>query len=178
MKFKSPSKRLLLINRDFQLRYTRASVAVGVVSTVLTGVVILYPLYLFKILVVPQFLPGPILVGMSVAALINIGMLVLFGILISHKIAGPMFSMVRQIRNLANGNWRARVKLREGDDLQLIVRNLNDLSASLVQSAEADLKTIDQIIEKTGSLEVSLSLLKDLRQKIAARIAVDSKGVD
>jgi methyl-accepting chemotaxis protein len=169
-KQQQPTKKLLLINRDFQFRYTRASVAVGIVSTVLTSIVILYPLFLFKILVVPRFLPAPILAGMLVAAAVNIGMLIIFGVLISHKIAGPMFSMVRLIRKLSSGSWRSQMRLRAGDDLQLIVRNLNELSNSLVALAEKDLEIIEKAIELNKSNGEALKLLTDLKTQILARI--------
>ncbi|MCX6129316.1 MAG: hypothetical protein NTX25_09680, partial [Proteobacteria bacterium] len=57
-------QRLILINRDFQFRYTGAAVLVGLLSTTLTCSVILYPLYQFEILRIPRFLPWPILIVM------------------------------------------------------------------------------------------------------------------
>jgi methyl-accepting chemotaxis protein len=167
------SKRLLLVNRDFQFRYTRASVAVGIVSTVLTATVILYPLFLFKILVIPQFLPPPILMGMVAAALVNIAMLIIFGILISHKIAGPMFSLVRHIRRLASGNWRTEIRMRPGDELHLIVRNLNDLSLSLVQAVEKDLESIGRLLEQESvqKSESTSAILRELEARMKSRIA-------
>ncbi|MCX6127166.1 MAG: hypothetical protein NTV34_20785, partial [Proteobacteria bacterium] len=140
----------MIVNRDFQFRYVRVSVAIGIISTMLTGTVILYPLYLFKILVVPQFLPAPILAAMFAAGLINIAMVVIFGVLLSHKIAGPMFSMVRHFRKMASGSLMTEMRSRPGDDLQFVVRNLNDLSASLVQMAKKDIGLIDEAIEDSS----------------------------
>lgn len=170
MKATPRHKRIILVNRDFQFRYTRAGVAIGIVSTVLTSVVILYPLYLFKILVIAQFLPTPILAGMAAAALINIAMLVLFGILISHRVAGPMFSMVRHFRKIANGHWRTQMRTRPGDDLQFVIRNLNDLSAGLVETAEKDLALIDQAINVSADPSAIKEYLTQLRYRIAKRI--------
>lgn len=170
-----PSKRVFLVNRDFQFRYTRAGVAAGIVSTTLTSVVILYPLYLFKILVIPQFLPTPILAGMLTAVVINVGMIVFFGILISHKVAGPMFSMVRHLRKIASGSWRTEMRIRQGDDLQFVVRNLNELSIALVSTAEKDLKLVDQAIAVSSDPNASREYLTQLRTQIAERIS-DSTG--
>jgi methyl-accepting chemotaxis protein len=163
-------KRMFLVNRDFQFRYTRVSVAIGIVTTMLTGTVILYPLYLFKILVVPRFLPTPILAGMVFAALINIAMVVIFGILLSHKIAGPMFSMVRHFRKIASGHFRTEMKLRPGDDMQFVVRNLNDLSISLVQFAQKDLDLLDQALAAPNTSATTQAILKQLQTQISQRI--------
>jgi hypothetical protein len=163
------SKKLILVNRDFQFRYARVSVAVGLVSTALTSVVILYPLYLFKILVVPRFLPTPILLSMVAAAMLNISMIIVFGILISHKIAGPMFSMVRHFRKIAGGTWRTEMRTRPGDDLGFVVRNLNELSDALVSCASNDLELVNEAIESCKSEESKSSLIK-LQQQIAQRI--------
>lgn len=170
MAFAKQNKKLFLVNRDFQFRYTRASVAVGIVSTILTSVVILYPLYIFKVLVVPRFLPTPILLGMFAAALINVAMLVLFGILVSHKIAGPMFSMVRHFRKMGSGNWHTVMRSRPGDDLQFVIRNLNDLSVSLIQIAEKDLKLIDQAIGVSSDPQAVTAYLQQLRYQVSKRI--------
>ena len=48
-------QRIYLINRDFQLRYTGAAVAVGILSTVFTSFIVLFPLYQFEILKIAQF---------------------------------------------------------------------------------------------------------------------------
>jgi methyl-accepting chemotaxis protein len=171
MKNQAPSKRLLLVNRDFQFRYTRASVAVGVVSTALTATVILYPLYVFKILVVPQFLPTPILLGMLAAALLNIGLLIIFGILISHKIAGPMFSMVRHIRRLAGGAWTSQMNVRPGDDLQFLVRNLNDLGQNLSTTARKDLDLVEKALNLTDDRSQQMQTLQELKTRLTTRLS-------
>ena len=72
------------------MRYTKSAVVIGLVSTFLTSVVILYPLYQFQILRIPKFLPIPILFAMILAAVINIAIIGVMGILMPHRIAGPM----------------------------------------------------------------------------------------
>lgn len=169
MKTEIPTKRIYLVNRDFQFRYTRMGVMAGIVSTTITTLVILYPLFVFKILVVPQFLPAPILAGMLAAAMINIGIIVLFGILITHRIAGPMFSMVRHLRRMQIGHWRTNMRIRPGDELQLIVRNMNELSDALVQTATKDLELLEKALECSPSNEMT-SILSELRERFKSRM--------
>jgi hypothetical protein len=157
----SPNKKIVLINRDFQFRYTRASVAVGIVSTCLTTLVILYPLYVFKILVVPQFLPWPILAAMIAAAFINIGMLIVFGVVLSHRVAGPLFNLLRQLRRIGLGQFKTEMRVRDGDDLVFVARNVNELSQSLVRLTQQDISFCNQILEENGLSKKGRDAIQD-----------------
>ena len=163
------SKRMYLINREFQLRYALAGVGAGLISTALTAFLILYPLFTFKILVMRQFLPLPILLGMLIAACFNAAMLMVFGIVMTQRIAGPMYNMVRHMRRLASGQWSTLMKTRPNDDLQLLVRNLNDISHELVKIAEDDIELLDQVIAGGLSDKTSAQILA-LRDRISSRI--------
>jgi methyl-accepting chemotaxis protein len=164
-------KRIWLVNRDFQFRYTGAGVAAGLASTALTMTLLLYPLFSFKILTVGMFLPLPVIIAMICAAILNFVIQVLFGIILTHRIAGPMFSIVRQLRLIAQGNWRVSLRQRQGDELQTLVRHLNEMSESLVVVAESDLQTLATIKQsmieseanayKLGSILISIDQLMD-----------------
>ncbi|NRA43400.1 MAG: hypothetical protein HRU09_00445 [Oligoflexales bacterium] len=135
-------KKIFLVNRDFQMRYTKSAVVIGLVSTFLTSVVILYPLYQFQILRIPKFLPIPILFAMILAAVINIAIIGVMGILMTHRIAGPMYSLVRSMRVVSLGRFNGTMRLRNDDDLKFVVRNFNDMTAALRSLTEDDLQTI------------------------------------
>lgn len=144
---KRSQKRIYLINRDFQLRYAWLAAFVGIISTILTGAVLLYPLYEFEILRVPRFLPWPILLGMGLAAFLNIMLIALLGIFITHRIAGPAFSLVRAFRRLEMGKWNGRLRIRDEDELHFVVRNFNQMVDALVLAAKADLQSIGHALE-------------------------------
>lgn len=149
---KARRKRIYLVNRDFQFRYTGAAVLVGLTSTALTIFIILYPLYQFEILRIPKFLPLPILGTMFAAALINIILVGLMGVIITHKIAGPMYSMVRQFRRVENGQWYGRMGLRPDDEMKYLVRNFNEMLHGIQRQSQGDLEILDQMI---GDLDKS-----------------------
>jgi len=168
-------KRIYLINRDFQLRYSYTAACVGVVSTLVTAAVLLYPLYVFEILRIPRFLPWPILAGMALAAVINISLIGFMGIFITHKIAGPMYSLVRSFRRIEMGYWAGHLTIRDGDDLKYMVRNFNQLIDGLVEIGRQDVAFIDEIQEKlsnsdAASQQEGLALLQDLHQRISDRL--------
>lgn len=143
---KHRGKRLFLINRDFQLRYTRAALGVGILSTILTAVVILYPLYSFEILRIANFLPLPILATMVLACFINVGFLAVMGIIVTHKIAGPMYSLVRHFRLVGMGRLTDVMRLREDDEMKFVVRNFNEMVDELRHLTQDDAQNLDEIL--------------------------------
>jgi hypothetical protein len=112
-------------------------------------------LFVFKILVIPQFVPMPFLLAMGLAALLNMAFIAGAGILLTHRIAGPMYSMVRQMRRVSAGILRSPIVLRKNDDLRFLVRNFNDLINGLVSMGEGDLKKLEAIERASKSLPES-----------------------
>lgn len=52
-------------------------------------------------------------------------------IYISHKIAGPIYHMIRVGREIEGGNYRARIALRKGDEAHPLAEQLNATYASI-----------------------------------------------
>lgn len=62
------------------------------------------------------------------------GIILLFGVisvLISHKIAGPLFRLKRSLAQVTQGDLDVVVKLRKWDDLKDLADHVNDLIAEL-----------------------------------------------
>lgn len=138
---------------------------VGVLSTLLTVVLILYPLYQFEILRIPRFLPMPILTLMVIAASTNVALIGLLGILVTHRLAGPMFSLVKHFRLIEEGSWDCQIRLRDGDDMRYVVRNFNGMMASIKKRTESDLEILKDI--KSVANEDGLDIADKLK-KISA----------
>lgn len=173
-------KRLFLINRAFQLRYAGAAAFVGVLSTAISAALILFPLYQFEILRIPRFLPVPVLGVMFLAACINVAVVGYMAIHITHRMAGPMYSMVRELRRVKEGRWSGQMRLREGDELKLVVRNFNEMLVSLSHSASEDLesvdlvnRSIDQAISNGSQVDLTSAAqeLDKLRERISRRLS-------
>jgi len=58
---------------------------------------------------------------------------VFIGILVFHRIYGPVVPIVRHVKNLAQGDYASRVKLRKGDALEEIATALNELAEQLAK---------------------------------------------
>lgn len=53
------------------------------------------------------------------------------GIIMSHRVFGPMIPIKRQIEDLRQGRYSARGRLRQKDEFHDVMDALNDLAASL-----------------------------------------------
>lgn len=142
------NKKILLVNRDFQLRYTKAAIAVAIVSTILSVSVILYPLYTFEILRIPKFLPMPILGAMASAVVINVGLIGFLGVILTHRLAGPIYALTREFRKIGGGLWGGTLKIRQEDDLKYLVRCFNEMSEDLEKINTSDTKELEEVISR------------------------------
>ena len=73
-------------------------------------------------------------------------------LLISHKIAGPIFRFEKELREIGSGNLTKRVVLRKNDQIKDLAQSLNDMTESLRQKLlDLDKQTeglIDKALEK------------------------------
>jgi hypothetical protein len=182
-KYQRQKQRLILINRDFQFRYTGAAILVGLLSTALTTSVILYPLYQFEILRIPRFLPMPVLGVMAMAALLNILLVGFMGILITHRLAGPMYSLVRQFRRVEEGRWYGQMKIRDGDDMRYVVRNFNAMLDAINRQTHMDFEKLRHVREllvsetmnESERIANALLELKSLDEKMRERLHAENE---
>ncbi|MCX6127855.1 MAG: hypothetical protein NTX25_02175, partial [Proteobacteria bacterium] len=77
------------------------------------------------------------------------------GILLTHRLAGPMYSLVRQFRRVEEGRWYGQMKIRDGDDMRYVVRNFNAMLESLNKQAHMDFDKLRQVRELLVSEYIS-----------------------
>lgn len=144
MSNKKRAKKIILVDRSLQFRYARIGMGIGLLSSFLTALMILFPLYYFKILVIPNFLPTPILALIVTALVLNMVLVGIFGVFVSHRIAGPVFAIVRQFRSIQDGQFNVQLRLRNDDDLTYLVKHLNETAEALVALSRQDLEILAQ----------------------------------
>ena len=138
-------KKLYLINRHFQFRFMWLAVAVGLFSTVLTTIIILYPLFVFRILRIPEFLPLPIFGVMALAALVNIALISYLTITVTHRVVGPLYNLVRNMRRFESPRWNGHIRVRDKDELQYVMRNFNNMVDYIIKATNKDLVELQKI---------------------------------
>lgn len=183
-----PGKKLILINRDFQVRYIRIALAVAAASTVVSLFMVLYPLFYLNILRWPHFVPPPFMAAMAVAAVINFAIVAWLGMHVTHRIAGPMFSLVRHFRHLQMGKIPPPIRLRDSDDLKYVARNFNEALIALDEEARKSRDLAKGLVEAlqkvSGALDPmspageALAKAQDLRASLDARLAGSPSELD
>jgi nitrogen fixation/metabolism regulation signal transduction histidine kinase len=94
----------------------------------------------------------------------------LVGIVVTHKVAGPVYKMSRQIRELGEGNLRIPSPLRKGDELVSFFQTFETTVRNLRERREKDLAVLNEAIVKLepklepAELELLVRLRKQLQQ--------------
>jgi hypothetical protein len=90
------------------------------------------------------------------------------GILVTHKVAGPIFKMKRQIREVGEGHLRIPNKLRKGDELvdffeafETMVINLRSRQQGEIDKLELAIKTLEPKAEP-GELDPLYQLRQEM----------------
>jgi len=94
-----------------------------------------------------------------------------YGIVMTHKIAGPLFKMKRYLGEIAEGRLDQLAGLRKGDQLQDFFTALDNMHAALRTRAEADLALLEKIVAAIDKGEDVPALLPQLRQVAEAKRA-------
>ncbi len=129
----------ILINPSYQLRYTFWVTATG-------GLLVLINSLIFYLFVRENYSTlvdlGPmspeaklqlyqelneIILYLGVLSVLFLVVVSVFGVLMSHRTAGPMFHFKKVFAAIAGGDLSARVKLRPKDDFQDVADSFNEM---------------------------------------------------
>jgi nitrogen fixation/metabolism regulation signal transduction histidine kinase len=91
---------------------------------------------------------------MRLLVLVGFGVLVAFamagyGIVLTHKVAGPLFKMSRYMHDVKEGKLGQVYDLRRGDHLVDFFDGFKQMHTALRKQAEMDLATLDEVIAST-----------------------------
>jgi len=78
------------------------------------------------------------------------------GILLSHKVAGPLYRFERSARAIKEGNLRASFRIRKGDELQDTARALDEMAKSLRHDIEKIKDGVARLKEEVRALRGSV----------------------
>jgi nitrogen fixation/metabolism regulation signal transduction histidine kinase len=90
--------------------------------------------------------------GVIIALVAGLSVLVillgLFGIVFTHKVAGPIFKMKRLLREVGKGKLVIREKLRKGDELHHFFEAFELMVADLRGKQESEIAKLEEIISR------------------------------
>jgi hypothetical protein len=112
---------------------------------------------------------GTVLVVVLALLVVGVGFA---GIIVTHRVAGPIYKMRRQLRELGDGNYKVPYPLRKGDELVDFFEEFRTMVKQLRHRQEKEIQQLDRAIlnlqEKAGDAE--LTELKDLRAHMQAAL--------
>jgi hypothetical protein len=94
------------------------------------------------------------------------------GILVTHKVAGPIFKMKRQINDVGKGHLRIPGKLRKGDELVSFFETFETMVRNLRQRQEVEIEKLDRAINtleskaEPGELDPLYQLRKEMKDAL------------
>jgi nitrogen fixation/metabolism regulation signal transduction histidine kinase len=86
---------------------------------------------------------GTVLVMAILVLVVCVG---LAGIVITHKVAGPVFKMKKQLQALTNGNYQVPAPLRKGDELTDFFEQFRAMVQKLRDRQEREIQLLDRAI--------------------------------
>lgn len=160
------------IDRSFQARFIMKFCILVVLASCLIGVLLLLfsqqsttvAIEHTQVVVkrtIDFFLPIIGWVTLAVA-LIAAGAVLLLTMYVSHKIAGPLYRIKRELGHVIQGDLSRNFKIREQDQLQLLSVSLNEMAGMLK--------------DKHTVLKTQWSVLKKLHDQYFHALSVDDKA--
>jgi nitrogen fixation/metabolism regulation signal transduction histidine kinase len=112
------------------------------------------------------------LVTLTTALTLLVVLIGIAGILVTHKIAGPIYKMKRQIREVGEGHLRIPNKLRRGDELVDFFQAFETMVVNLRARQQGEIDKLDQAIlslepkAEPGELEPLYQLRQEMRDAL------------
>ena len=154
----------LIVNRDLQLREAAGSAAIVIISINL-------------LLIISSVSPGFIRISVNLPAtgylLVALAELVILGIVVtlsirrSHRIAGPMHAITRDLRRMGDGDLTVQVKLRPRDEFLEEAKIINDAIESVrlrVQAIKNNFTKMVDAQEQSERNRIAEILASELEQ--------------
>lgn len=91
---------------------------------------------------------------------------------VSHKIAGPIFRFESDLKIVASGDLKNKIRLRNGDQFSGLVGNLNEMVESLNGKVTEIHNDLDRIAKKAEGEKLPQSFIDEL---VACQEKIDSE---
>lgn len=171
-------RRRYFIDTKFQTKFIIKFASLVVIATALSGAIV-YLMARYTVttsfensrLVIKTtadfILPSVLLSG--AIAIISIGLATIaVALLTSHRIAGPLYRLNKDLKEVTDGNLRMRFSLRKKDEMKSLADGLNVMVETLKNDV-ANIKKTSSDIESAlnaNNIESARSRLKDLKRAV------------
>lgn len=127
-------RRRLLIKMAMQFRFLRMVLIAMLAPTIFVSACLYYFIFylLAQQLAIPESIAYnliPVIKKINFTLLVGFPLLValilLWGLILSHRYAGPIYRLEKELDSIAEGNFNIRIKLRKHDELISIADRIN-----------------------------------------------------
>lgn len=112
-----------------------------------------------------------LLLGLVLALVVLVVCIGFAGIVVTHKVSGPVFKMQRMFGQVGDGHYSVRERLRKGDEMQTFFEAFEKMLGRLRDIQGQDMQSIEKAIasiEANGSKD-AVETLKKLRADMQVR---------
>lgn len=171
-------RRQYFIDKKFQARFIIKFASLVIVATAISGAIVYF---MARSTVTTSFensrlvikstadfiLPSVLLAG--AVAIVSIGLATITVALItSHRIAGPLYRLEKDLKEVSSGNLQMRFGLRKSDEMKSLAEGLNVMVDNF-RGDVVNIKKATSAIESAlnaNNIELAKALLKDLKNRI------------
>ena len=89
------------------------------------------------------------------------------GIIVTHRVAGPIFKMKRQMNDLVEDHWWVPKPLRPGDELVEFFEAFRRMVMRLREQRERELAVFDEMVDRVDFDEDELESLAKMREELS-----------
>ena len=153
------------ILKGLQARYIGLILAFMFVAVVVTGYTVYVTTWVMlgkKLAAVyPQGLLLDIVKKVNTVLVVRLLLLMPFvviaGLILSHRVAGPIYHIKKFLGILRNGHYGEKLKLREGDELQDLADDINSFVSVLREGKKLQLDRLEKLGKKADALREELA---------------------
>lgn len=180
-----PLRRTFLIQRRFQLKYILVIVIAGAAISMLFGA-IMYQAHVevsemaFATATRNSERDRIVLALVIATAVLLAATLATFGVLITHRVAGPIFVLGRYVKLLGEGRYPALRPLRRDDELQEFYEAFHEAVDKMRARDRDEGQALSVAIERLSPLadtEETRAALEDLRAIVARKLESSGSAV-
>jgi len=118
-----------LINERMQLTLTFRFLALSLIFTIFIGLLMFFVIWPVVRVYIPSALVS-VLIQQLISKLYSTSFILLiviagFSIILTHRIAGPVYNLEKTLEQLNQGEDVKLIKLRDGDELQELAKKIN-----------------------------------------------------
>lgn len=163
-------RRTLIVRKEQQLRFVFACMlcTILLLNLLLLAALLTYPALLKRF----DFLNTLALVSAEglVVALVSY-----FGLVVSHRVAGPTYALARDLARIRHGDLTVRTKLRQGDFVMEAGQELREATEALCNRV-ARMKTLVRTLQEIQGCNAEARVLIDQLQHELAQLKTEAPG--